>query len=68
MIPDSRISDALARLTLFAILIGALVMPLARPARAQPDPFPRTVFDDTGAPVTLPRRPQVVLLIGHGNL
>lgn len=50
------------RLLLMAVALLALTAP---PARAQGDPFPRTVVDGTGRAVTVPARPTTVAVTGH---
>ncbi len=48
-----------------AALILALLTLIVTPARAQGDPFPRTVVDDTGQAVTVPARPTTVVTVGE---
>jgi len=47
-----------------AALILALLAASVPPARAQADPFPRTVTDATGRTLTIPARPETVAVVG----
>jgi len=47
-----------------AALILALLAASVPPARAQADPFPRTVTDAAGRTLTIPARPETVAVVG----